>query len=80
MFDADNLVPDTPPPFYLDSPTNHYSRIVHEASIDGKGYAFPYDDVTAPDQPNVAGTVQDSEPRLLTLAVGGDGAWMRARL
>ncbi|KAH0345009.1 glucanase b, partial [Aureobasidium melanogenum] len=80
MIDADNLVPDTPSLFYLDSPTNHYSRIVHEASIDGKGYAFPYDDVTAPDQPNVAGTVQDSEPRLLTLAVGGDGAWMRARL
>ena len=25
--------------------TNHYSRLVHSANIDGRGYAFPYDDV-----------------------------------
>jgi len=25
--------------------TNHYSRLVHNANIDGRGYAFPYDDV-----------------------------------
>jgi len=27
--------------------TNHYARLVHEANIDGRGYAFPYDDVPA---------------------------------
>jgi len=25
--------------------TNHYSRLVHGANLDGRGYAFPYDDV-----------------------------------
>jgi hypothetical protein len=80
MIEADNIIPDTPPRFYFDSPTNHYSRIVHEANIDRKGYAFPYDDVTATGQPNVAGTAQDGDPRLLTLAVGGNGVWMRAHL
>ena len=33
--------------FYKDNVTNHYSRLVHEANIDGRGYAFPYDDVPA---------------------------------
>lgn len=31
--------------FYKHNPTNHYSRVVHEANLDGRGYAFPYDDV-----------------------------------
>lgn len=31
---------------YKESITNHYSRLVHEANIDGRGYAFPYDDVS----------------------------------
>lgn len=26
--------------FYMSNPTNHYSRIVHEYEVDGKGYAF----------------------------------------
>ncbi|KAG9249291.1 hypothetical protein BJ878DRAFT_1507 [Calycina marina] len=31
---------------YYKSPiTNHYARLVHLANIDGRGYAFPYDDV-----------------------------------
>ncbi|KAH8597575.1 hypothetical protein B0O99DRAFT_650923 [Bisporella sp. PMI_857] len=33
--------------FYTDPITNHYSRLVHTANIDGRGYAFPYDDVPA---------------------------------
>ncbi|MGH3401555.1 MAG: beta-1,3-glucanase family protein [Streptosporangiaceae bacterium] len=27
--------------------TNHYARIGHAATLDGRGHAFPYDDVTA---------------------------------
>jgi hypothetical protein len=78
LLEVDNIIPDTPPPFYHDSPTNHYSRIVHEANLDRRGYAFPYDDVAASVQANVAGTVSDGDPRLLTLAVGGAGAWVQA--
>lgn len=31
--------------YYKESITNHYSRLVHAANLDGRGYAFPYDDV-----------------------------------
>ncbi|KAI3336806.1 glycoside hydrolase family 64 protein [Xylariaceae sp. AK1471] len=59
--------------YYQTNPTNNYARIVHSVNIDGRGYAFPYDDVvpngnTAPDQ---AGTVFDGSPALLTVTVGG---------
>jgi len=30
--------------FYLSSPTNGYAKIIHQFSINGKAYAFPYDD------------------------------------
>lgn len=33
--------------FYTEDVTNHYARLVHEANINGRGYAFPYDDVPA---------------------------------
>ncbi|KAI5863212.1 glycoside hydrolase family 64 protein [Durotheca rogersii] len=60
--------------YYAASPTNHYARIVHAANLDGRGYAFPYDDVVpsggtaGPDQ---AGTVFDGSPELLTITLGG---------
>ncbi|KAF2973532.1 hypothetical protein GQX73_g150 [Xylaria multiplex] len=59
--------------YYKTNPTNHYARIVHGVNLDGRGYAFPYDDVvpsgaTGPDQ---AGTVFDGSPELLTVTVGG---------
>ncbi|KAI1423826.1 glucanase B [Xylaria sp. FL1777] len=59
--------------YYKTDPTNHYARIVHAVNLDGRGYAFPYDDVVpsgaaGPDQ---AGTVYDSSPQLLTVTVGG---------
>ncbi|KAI1824823.1 glucanase B [Xylaria intraflava] len=62
--------------YYKTSPTNHYARIVHGVNLDGRGYAFPYDDVaatgaTGPDQ---AGTVYDGSPDLLTVTVGGPDA------
>ncbi|KAI0454596.1 glucanase B [Xylaria acuta] len=59
--------------YYKTNPTNHYARIVHGVNLDGRGYAFPYDDVvpsgaTGPDQ---AGTVFDGSPELLTVTLGG---------
>ncbi|KAI0200445.1 glucanase B [Astrocystis sublimbata] len=59
--------------YYKTSPTNHYARILHGVNLDGRGYAFPYDDVvpsgaTGPDQ---AGTVFDGSPELLTVTLGG---------
>ena len=60
--------------YYKDSTTNHYSRIVHAANLDGRGYAFPYDDVAPAGGPEQSGEVNDPNPRLLTVAVGGTNA------
>ncbi|KAI0879665.1 glucanase B [Hypoxylon argillaceum] len=59
--------------FYQTTPTNQYARIVHSVNLDGRGYAFPYDDVAATDAtgPDQAGTVFDGSPQLLTVTVGG---------
>ncbi|KAL9136546.1 MAG: hypothetical protein Q9175_002245 [Cornicularia normoerica] len=64
----------TPSQYYQNAITNHYARIVHAANLDGKGYAFPYDDVTPTNGVNQSGAVQDPSPRLLTVAVGGGNA------
>jgi hypothetical protein len=60
-----------PSQYYKDQTTNHYARIVHEMQKDGRGYAFPYDDVVPHGGQDVAGTVFDGSPRLFTIAVGG---------
>lgn len=57
--------------YYKESTTNHYSRIVHQAQKDARGYAFPYDDVVPDGGQDVAGTVFDGSPKLFTVAVGG---------
>lgn len=64
----------TPAQYYQSSPTNHYSRIVHAANLDGRGYAFPYDDVTPTGGQDQSGAVQDGAPTLLTITVGGQNA------
>ncbi|XMA18221.1 hypothetical protein WAI453_011012 [Rhynchosporium graminicola] len=56
--------------FYKLPVTNHYARLCHEANIDGRGYAFPYDDV-----PAGGGGVDQSgfvsgDPKSLIVAVG----------
>jgi hypothetical protein len=56
--------------YYLTSPNNHYSRIVHQHEADGLGYAFAYDDVN-PDGENQAGLVAGPDPQLLHIVVGG---------
>ncbi|KAI1648528.1 glycoside hydrolase family 64 protein [Daldinia loculata] len=59
--------------YYKTSPTNHYARITHEVNLDGRGYAFPYDDVVPSGDagPDQAGTVFDANPELLTVTIGG---------
>jgi hypothetical protein len=60
-----------PGQYYKDPTTNHYSRIVHQVQKDGRGYAFPYDDVVPDGGQDVAGTIFDGSPKLFTIAVGG---------
>lgn len=71
---VNHTLPDSPPPFYQHPITNHYSRIVHETNLDGRGYAFPYDDVTATGASDSSGAVNSGDPTLLTIAVGGNDA------
>jgi hypothetical protein len=64
----------TPAPvadFYKNNVTNHYARIVHAANSDGRGYAFPYDDVNPVEGQDQSGFVNDPNPQLLTVTFGG---------
>ncbi|KAJ5610634.1 CAZyme family GH64 [Penicillium lagena] len=77
-FNRSTLLIDTAQPdneviadYYKTSITNHYARIIHATALDGKGYAFPYDDVAPSDATNVSGAVFDGSPKSLTVTVGG---------
>lgn len=59
-----------PSMYYQDQTTNHYSRIVHQVQKDGRGYAFPYDDVVPDGGEDVAGTIFAGDARVWTVAVG----------
>lgn len=56
--------------YYQTEPANFYSASVHKHEVDGKGYAFPYDDVN-PEEENASGTVASAQPDVLTIIVGG---------
>lgn len=43
------------------------------ANLDGKGYAFPYDDVQKTGGPDQSGEVHASDSVVLTVTVGGGG-------
>lgn len=60
--------------YYTVQPTNHYSRLVHKYEVDGKGYAFPYDDVNPDGNENASGTVSSGHPGTLTVYVGAPPA------
>ena len=67
-----NVQPSLPPTqYYQATPNNYYSKLVHEIETDGKGYAFPYDDVTPSSQYDTAGVVTGGDVQLLTIFVGG---------
>lgn len=60
--------------YAANAPKNWYSATVHKHQIDGKGYAFAYDDVTPTDGFDVAGIVSDcrqGSAYLLRVFVGG---------
>lgn len=62
----------SPGDYYRNSTTNHYSRLVHQTMKDGRGYAFPYDDVVPDGGSDVAGTVFDGSPSNWTISIGGN--------
>jgi hypothetical protein len=71
LLNGGDLQPGLDPSFYYSaSPNNFYSHLVHELELDGKGYAFPYDDV-GPAGADQSGVIASQTPRLLTLTVGG---------
>lgn len=69
--------PAQPDDYYKYNVTNHYARLVHAANADSRGYAHPYDDaspskiVRGSEQ---SGFVNDGNPKLFTVTVGGGGA------
>ena len=44
LIDSGQPVRENPADYYANAITNQYARIVHATTIDGRGYAFPYDD------------------------------------
>lgn len=57
--------PDSDPAtFYQDDVTNHYARLVHAQMVDGKAYAFAFDDVG-----NFESLVHDGDPQAAALTL-----------
>ncbi|SFB47730.1 Beta-1,3-glucanase [Amycolatopsis marina] len=50
--------------FYRDPVTNHYARIMHANTVDGRAYGFAYDDVA-----EYASYVQDGSPSRFTVTL-----------
>jgi hypothetical protein len=72
LLSGGNIQPNLPSAdYYTVTPTNYYSKIVHEFEVGGFGYAFPYDDVTPTGQPSAAGLAYDPNPLVLTVIIGG---------
>ncbi|WPG97386.1 glycoside hydrolase family 64 protein [Acrodontium crateriforme] len=57
--------------YYTEKINNWYSSIVHKHELDGRGYAFPYDDVVPDGGTDQAGTVMNPDPKILTITIGG---------
>jgi len=52
------------------APLNWYSAFVHASQVDGRGYAFSYDDVSPTGGVDQSGTVA-GRARVLSVVVGG---------
>jgi hypothetical protein len=63
--------------YYTNNITNHYARIVHAANVDGRGYCFPYDDVTPDGGVDQSGFVGDGTPANFLVTVGGGNAYAK---
>jgi hypothetical protein len=57
--------------YYTADVGNFYSQIVHKYEVDGKGYAFSYDDINPAGNENASGSVSSDNPILMTVTVGG---------
>jgi len=57
--------------YYKEDRTNHYSRVCHEVTVESRGYAFPYDDVSSSKGEDQSGFLNDPQPKVLTIEVGG---------
>lgn len=57
--------------YYAGAPTNRYSQLVHSVELDGRGYAFPYDDVNPSGGVDQSGTLSSGSATSLTVTVGG---------
>ncbi len=68
--------PSQPDTFYTRDPTNHYARLVHEANLDGKGYAFAYDDVQPDGGKDQSGKVNAGMPKTFIVSIGGCNAYV----
>ncbi|KAI1171138.1 hypothetical protein F4777DRAFT_566453 [Nemania sp. FL0916] len=55
--------------YYKENITNHYARAVHENLMDGRGYAFSYDDVSPDSTENSAGLVSITHPIQLDIFI-----------
>lgn len=55
--------------FYRNSPTNQYAKIIHANMVDGKAYAFAFDDVG-----NFESLVNDGDPRSASIILSPFGA------
>lgn len=53
-----------PADFYQTATTNHYSRIIHQNTVDGKAYGFPFDDVSG-----FSSFIQDTSPNSITVTL-----------
>jgi hypothetical protein len=72
LLNGGNIQPGLPASdYYTMLPTNYYSKLVHQYEVDGKGYAFSYDDVNPDGAVNQAGVVVDANPQVLTITIGG---------
>lgn len=60
-----------PESYYTKDPTSHYGRILHERHVDGRGYAFSYDDVHPDGYKDTAGLISTGNPDVLRFTVGG---------
>ena len=71
LIDTNQPDGEVPANYYKFAQTNHYARLVHSISLDGRGYAFPYDDVAPTGGADQSGAVADPNPTLLTVTLGG---------
>lgn len=70
LIDSSQPDGENPSDYYANAVTNHYARIVHATAKDGRGYAFPYDDVAPTGGADQSGAVSSGSPDQLTVTLG----------